>query len=336
MNSYRNLNKQVYKIGEYSIVPIRMEDRYDIKKWRNEQMYHLRQQRPLTKNDQDIYFDNVISKLFDQEKPEQILFSYLKDDKCIGYGGLVHINWMDRNAEISFIMDTRLENNHFNFHWQTFLKLIQEIGFSELKLHKIFTYAFDIRPQIYPILENAGFHLEAELKEHCLYKGYFISIKIHSKINHNYYLNLRLATSSDIGKTYEWANNPVIRKFAFNSNTITLNDHSEWILGKLKLPNCEYYILEYDRTPVGSIRFDIEENNTAKINYLIDPNFTRKGFGTIILREGIDKIKKKIPSIKLIYGLVFQENKASVRIFEKLGFELVSHNGNDLRFEINI
>lgn len=66
---YKVLTKQVYKIGDYSIVPIRFQDRYDIMKWRNEQIYHLRQAKPLTKKDQDAYFENVVAKLFNQEYP---------------------------------------------------------------------------------------------------------------------------------------------------------------------------------------------------------------------------------------------------------------------------
>ena len=92
MNSYKALNNQVFTSGEYSIVPIRYEDRYDIMEWRNEQIYHLRQDSQLNKENQDRYFDQVISGLFEQEKPNQILFSYLKNEKCIGYGlSLIHI-----------------------------------------------------------------------------------------------------------------------------------------------------------------------------------------------------------------------------------------------------
>ncbi|MBK8827806.1 MAG: GNAT family N-acetyltransferase, partial [Saprospiraceae bacterium] len=85
-------------------------------KWRNEQMYHLRQSKLLTVDDQERYFTNVVAHLFDKEQPDQILFSYIEGDVCIGYGGLVHINWIDKNAELSFIMDTKLESNHFAFH----------------------------------------------------------------------------------------------------------------------------------------------------------------------------------------------------------------------------
>jgi hypothetical protein len=52
-------------------------------------------------------------KLFEQQQPSQLLFSFLENDKCIGYGGLVHINWIDSNAEISFIMNTQLEKDRF-------------------------------------------------------------------------------------------------------------------------------------------------------------------------------------------------------------------------------
>ena len=122
---YKALNKQVYKSGDYTITPLRFEDRLDIMKWRNEQIYHLRQNKPLTEIDQDNYFKNVIQTLFSQNLPDQVLFSFLKNDVCIGYGGLVHINWTDKNAEISFIMDTSLEENYFQDYWTSFLGLIE-------------------------------------------------------------------------------------------------------------------------------------------------------------------------------------------------------------------
>ncbi len=183
MSSYKILNKQVYTSGEYSIVPIRIKDRYDIMEWRNEQMYHLRQNKPLTKNDQDYYFDTVISKLFEKEEPGQILFSYLENKKCIGYGGLVHINWNDKNAEISFIMNTKLEDENFVFHWSTFLKLLEELAFKDLHFHKIFVYAFDLRPHLYEALELNQYFQDAVLTEHCLFNDQFIDVVIHSKLS---------------------------------------------------------------------------------------------------------------------------------------------------------
>ena len=178
--SYKILKKQIYTFEHYSIVPIRYEDRFDIMKWRNEQIYHLRQNEPLTVEKQNKYFDTVVSKLFDTDKPDQILFSYLENNVCIGYGGLVHINWIDNNAEISFIMNTDLEKKYFDSHWSIFLKLLQKVAFDELKLHKIYTYAFDLRPHLYPVFEKNGFKEEAVLREHCLCNSEYKDVIIHS------------------------------------------------------------------------------------------------------------------------------------------------------------
>lgn len=153
--------------------------------WRNEQLYHLRQNKPLKKDEQDNYFEKVVNQLFLEESPKQILFSYLCDNICLGYGGLVHINWIDKNAEISFLMDTKLEESSFSLHWSNFLKMLEIVAFEELKFHKLFVYAFDLRPHLYTVLESNNFYLEAILKEHCFYNGNFINVIIHSKLNTN-------------------------------------------------------------------------------------------------------------------------------------------------------
>ena len=72
---YKALNKQVHKSGNYTITPLRYEDRLDIMKWRNEQIYHLRQNQPLTEIDQNNYFKDVVKAQFSQKRPYNILFS---------------------------------------------------------------------------------------------------------------------------------------------------------------------------------------------------------------------------------------------------------------------
>ena len=167
MPNYICLQRQEQHVGNYSIVPLRYEDRFSIMKWRNEQIYHLRQTHPLTEENQQRYFDNVVSKLYDNPKPDQVLF-------------LVHINWIDHHAEVSFIMDTQLEKMHFKEHWSNYLSMLKKVAFEDLGLHKIYTYAFDLRPHLYTMLETNGFTREATLKEHCLFQGNYLDVVIHS------------------------------------------------------------------------------------------------------------------------------------------------------------
>ena len=45
MRHYKNLAKQEFVNGDYKIVPIRDIDKFEIMKWRNDQLYHLRQKK---------------------------------------------------------------------------------------------------------------------------------------------------------------------------------------------------------------------------------------------------------------------------------------------------
>jgi hypothetical protein len=181
--TYKCLNQNVFTQESFKIVPLRYKDRNKIMKWRNEQMYHLRQTELLNTETQKDYFKNTVAPLFDEEKPNQILFSFLKKGECIGYGGLVHMNWIDRHAEISFIMNTELEAIEFDLNWTRFLNQIEIVAFTVLKLHKLFVYAFDIRPQLYLMLKKKNYFLDAVLKEHCFLNDKYIDVVIHSKIS---------------------------------------------------------------------------------------------------------------------------------------------------------
>ena len=44
----------------------------------------------------------MVKKQFKEKQPNQLLFSFIENNLLIGYGGLVHIDWTNKNAEISF------------------------------------------------------------------------------------------------------------------------------------------------------------------------------------------------------------------------------------------
>jgi len=328
--AYKSLNQQVFIDEEYHIVPIREQDRHDIMRWRNEQIYHLRQAEPLNKEKQDWYFENVVAKLFDQEQPDQILFSYLKNGECIGYGGLVHINWVDRHAEISFIMDTELEAEGFEFHWKNYLGLIEQVAFEDLQLHKIFTYAFDIRPRLYQALDDRGFRNETRLKEHCYFDGAFRDVVIHAKFNSG--IVLKPAHVNDAEITYQWACDKEVRRYSISKHEIFDQEHSEWFFAKLNDPDCLYFIAYNSKVAIGSFRVDIDPNGVGTISYLLSSKFHGKGLGGNLLKEGVDLVKKD-SRITVLLGKVFEENKVSCLLFERLGFSLESNESVPLVYK---
>lgn len=320
--AYKCLRKNAFHLNGYSIVPIRYEDRFKIMQWRNEQIYHLRQAKPLTKEDQDKYFISNVAVLFDKDTPDQLLFSYLHGSECIGYGGLVHINWIDKNAEISFIINTALERDSFQFHWNTYLQLIEGVAFQELALHKIYTYAFDLRPHLYRTVESAGYKKEATLAEHCFFEGEYKNVVIHSKINES--LTIRPMLENDKQLTFDWANDELTRQNSFNSDPILFEQHAKWFDAKIQDQNAYYFICEVGAHPAGLIRFDNDPAEDACIaGITISNKFRGKKLGVKFLKMACAELEKS--EKKPVIAYIKKNNAASVKIFESAGFALIEN-----------
>lgn len=315
INKYQCLKNQSVVYKDFKLVPIRYEDRYEIMKWRNEQIFHLRQTHPLTEAQQDKYFENVILGLFQSENPEQILFSFIKGDDCLGYGGLVHIDWNNQNAELSFLIDTSLEKENFVIFWVAFLTMIKRIAFKELNLHKIYTYAFDLRPRLYEALNESGFKVVSRLYEHVIIDSTYIDVIIHSCFNPRTSFFSRLATKEDINLYYSWVNDDEVRMNSINSRLITFDTHALWFNSKLNDSNSILYVFEDKfKTPLGQVRLSKVENYWL-ISYSIDKAFRGLGLGQTF----IDHLLKIYPSDSF-RAIVKYDNTASIYVFRKLNF----------------
>jgi RimJ/RimL family protein N-acetyltransferase len=178
---YHILNNNNYKIEQYSIVPIRKEDIFFIKKWRNEQMTILRQKKLLTDQEQLSYYEDDVVPSFSQVNPKIILFSYLYSDRCIGYGGLTNIEWLSKRAEISFLLDTKRVTNPalYEKEFTIFITFMKKVTFDDLDFNRIFTETYAFRQEHISFLEKNGFRFEGRMKQHVMIKGAFIDSLLH-------------------------------------------------------------------------------------------------------------------------------------------------------------
>lgn len=152
----------------YEIRTVQEADMEKIRSARNDQIDVLRQSKPISQEDQKKYYQNVVLKNQESDTPEMILFSLFKDDIWIGYGGLVHINYEHRRAEISFLVDTVRSKDLKTYRedFLHFLNLTIGYAFQELELHRIHGETYAFRKDHVKILEEFGFKLEGLMKEH--------------------------------------------------------------------------------------------------------------------------------------------------------------------------
>ncbi len=187
--NYKVLKKNTFIYNGYSLIPIRMMDMECIRQWRNAQLDVLRQKKALTPNQQKIYFKNIVKPLFSDKQPNQLLFSFIKGTKLIGYGGLVHISWFDKRSEMSFLLDNSRAKNkkYYKEDMLSFISLIKTVCFDELCFNKLFVETYSFRDYHISILNEAGFIEEGRLRKHIFENGNYYDSIIHSILKEEYY-----------------------------------------------------------------------------------------------------------------------------------------------------
>jgi UDP-2,4-diacetamido-2,4,6-trideoxy-beta-L-altropyranose hydrolase len=134
-------------------------------------------------------------------------------------------------------------------------------------------------------------------------------------------LSIREVTEDDLMLLFEWANDEQVRKNSFSTEPIPVQNHKRWFDGVLEDEQTVLYIATADGKPAAHIRFKLVAGK-AVISYLISGEFRGRGLGHAILLKGIERLRHQRPELKAVEGLVKPDNVASVRAFEKAGFEV--------------
>jgi hypothetical protein len=167
--------------GGYAIEAVQPDQIEPIRCWRNAQIDVLRQSAPISPEQQSAYYAAEIWPAMKQPQPSNILVSYFWDSSHIGYGGLVHIAWPHLRAEVSFLLDPAraAELDEADIHFFNFLGLMKEMAFDDLKLHRLCTETYAIRPRHIAVLSARGFRQEGVLREHVYIHGKPVDSFVH-------------------------------------------------------------------------------------------------------------------------------------------------------------
>ena len=167
--------------GGLLLRPIRRQDLEPIRRWRNAQLEVLRQAAPLSAEDQQRYWEQVLAPEFGAAEPRQILVAAVKDGELVAYGGLVHIDWPSARAEVSFLAaeDIAADPPRYCALFGEFLAALKRLAFDELGFHRLFTETYDLRPHHVAVLEAAGFGPEGRMIDHVRIGGRFVDSLLH-------------------------------------------------------------------------------------------------------------------------------------------------------------
>lgn len=178
---YRAMPRALISSGGLALRAVEPGDIEAIRQWRNAQMDVLRQTAPISPEGQAGYFAAHVWPEKHKQEPNQILLAIERNGDLVGYGGLVHISWYNRRAELSFLLASEFEHRAVMRAavFGAFLGLIRELAFTDLGLHRVFTETFAHRTPHIASLEAAGFRREGRLREHVVVDGVKTDALIH-------------------------------------------------------------------------------------------------------------------------------------------------------------
>lgn len=129
-------------------------------------------------------------------------------------------------------------------------------------------------------------------------------------------ITLREVVFSDRDLLFSWCNDPLCRRNSLNSAQISYEEHCRWFSGKLASQDCQMYILMEGEEAAGQVRLDME-GETGTVSYFIDADHRGRGLGKRMLRM----LEEDLPQrVQRLYAVVKEENIASQRCFEGLGY----------------
>ncbi len=137
-------------------------------------------------------------------------------------------------------------------------------------------------------------------------------------------LVLRMVAEGDCRLLWTWANDPNVRASAFSEGPIPFEDHERWFSRKLRDPNTVIFIAETRAgAPVGQVRFDVDAQGDAEIDFSVAREWRGRGYGREILEMGAARLFATGRAAR-VHGAVKESNLASQRSFEAAGFTTAS------------
>ncbi len=141
--------------------------------WRNSQQSVLRQQVPLTLEQQFEWWNNSVAPSYSQERPSIVLVARDRGHGMTSYGGLTNVDWDSLRAEVSFLADSTLVGDEVRYSQELLMSLefFADLAFRVLRLQRLHTETWSFRRQHLQTLEEFGFRLEGRLRKHVIKNG---------------------------------------------------------------------------------------------------------------------------------------------------------------------
>jgi RimJ/RimL family protein N-acetyltransferase len=139
-------------------------------------------------------------------------------------------------------------------------------------------------------------------------------------------VTLRPAEAGDARMIFEWRNLPTIIARATSGRPVTWEEHTAWFARTLASGATRMFIVCRAGEPVGQVRFDRRDAESAVISVYLIESHTNRGSGTTAIRAGSARAFAEL-GVRRIVACVQLDNARGERSFLKCGFVKVDGRG---------
>ncbi len=147
---------------------------------------------------------------------------------------------------------------------------------------------------------------------------------------------LRKARQEDIDFLRNLRNEPDVYRYSRQAREASREEHAAWF-SKINEAGgeTELFIIQDGQIPVGQVRVDLCGAGEAEISISVSQEFRGNGFAARAVELLIARVVAAGDANRLV-ATVHEDNAASARLFEKLGFKFEIKEGEWRKYGLNL
>ena len=148
---------------------------------------------------------------------------------------------------------------------------------------------------------------------------------------------LKKANSYHISEIYKLLHRDYIKKYSEKTEKEEWKAHKQWYKFLINSPKCELFIVSNSKDVVlGQVKYELE-SDCAVVSIYLKEEARGKGYAKDLIKTSIEEMKVLHGEVRSISAYILDENKASIRVVESLGFVYRSEKsycGTEHRFYV--
>ena len=134
----------------------------------------------------------------------------------------------------------------------------------------------------------------------------------------------------------EWRNAPSVKKWMYNRDEISLENHLAYISSLTKRDDRVYFLVQKENDFIGVVNLtEIKRKKSAELGIYINPKL--KGYGSLLMNKIIEYAFNEL-NVKVLNANVYEENLKAINLYKKFNFKIVNKiqdkNGKLLNMEL--